>query len=355
MKTSLKRKSQIRLLADHRKNDKLVKKKSKVIVKPKQDSWIRVHMKNLILRQPIDYKCPHLHVGSSCFLRFLRGQFNYRKAHGFLFSQYTHGIGLAGEQAFAASHDNFVYHPFSVSKRLPFLCSTPDFILKEKKVMLVEIKTCTTLKKCQELFNSPPLEYLFQIWVSLEIFGLDEACLMIYFFDEYQSKRNRYGTTKAVSLFAKINLKVKTKSLMDRISELAIQRFVDYANMFFKGFGEEVTLENLKEVKETLVECFKKHKRLSTSNYNVNSIIQKKNLGIVTRDCYRMVNLDPDELKGGTVSREKHDKEYYKNLKNCLERRRIKFEKKNLITKTMDFDDAMIDSALKIKKFLFKN
>lgn len=354
MKTSLKRKRQIRLIVQNRISSRITKKKKKVQQRQTAESWIKPHLNNLILRKQIDFKCEHVHVSSSTFLRFIRGNFNYRRAHGFLFARFTHGVGLAGEQAFAAVHDNFIHHPFSVSKRLPFLCATPDFILKGKKLRLVEIKTCTSLEDCKRLFDSPPLEYLFQIWISLEIFGLEEADLMVYFYSDQDKKLNRYGTKKSISLYGKVRIKLNTLLIFDQIHELAIQRFLEHFKLLFERFGEKVSSGDFKEAKEALERCFKKHKRLSTSHSNLKNLLHDRKLGPVTEDCYRLLNLNPDNLRGGTNSREEHDQDYYKNLKKCLERRKIKLEKRDVLEKTVELNDSLINKAVRGKNFLFE-
>ena len=355
MKTSQKRKKQIKKMIRDRKIKKLSKSKNIPKIKKSPPSWFSAQIKRIIHRQTIDFPCAHVLVSSSSFLRFLKGQFNIRKAHGFLFGGFNHGVGLAGEQAFAKINDAYVHNPFGISKRLPFLCSTPDFIMKEEKIFLVEIKTLKTIEGCKELFKNVPNEYLFQIWISLEIFGLTKACLFIYLYEENSRKKNKFGTTKQVSLFGKIHINLKDLNLLQEISILTINRYLEYLKSFFATFKITVTKEDISEAKRELELCFSRHKRLKTTIKDIGNLIIKKNMGIVTEDCFKALNYTPEVEKFGTESRIQHDKEYYKNLKNCLERRKIKLLGSKFEEKTIELNKDLIDKGLKTEAFAFDN
>jgi hypothetical protein len=66
-----------------------------------------------------------------------------QKAYGFLRLRINQNIGSIGEQAFAQDNKNFIHQPFSISKRLPFIFGTPDFIITNPNILIVEIKNST--------------------------------------------------------------------------------------------------------------------------------------------------------------------------------------------------------------------
>jgi hypothetical protein len=354
-KTSLKRKKQIKKLADMSRNQAAKKiKKFKKITKPDK-TWIENHLKNIVQRKPIEYFCSHVLVGSSSFVRFLRGQFNIKKAHGFLHGSQNQKVGLVGEQAFATFEDKYFYQTFGISKRLPFLCTTADFIVKRKKILLIEVKTAKTIVSCETLFENTPIEYLFQIWITLEIFGLDQADLMIYHYDENAKKKNKYGMHRFVSLYGIVHIQLKYFKLLDDIKSKAIEKYLDFLKTFFSHFGSEMTNNDKILAKSALDSCFEKHKRISGNSKNINQLILKRNVGIIQDECRKIVSFDPNDERNGTESRRKQDAAYFANLKKCLERRLIQYKKICWKEKKLILDKQLIEKIDKLSSFLFED
>ena len=170
------------------------------------------------------FECSHYLVGFSSFLRFFRNQYDLSKSHGLLRSGMNKKIGSVGEQAFTTTVDNFIYQPFRTYNRIPFICSTPDFIIFSPQVTIIEIKISEKLEKCLQMFENPPSEYLLQIHVSMEVFCLTHAELSIYFYEQESNMRNCYGFRKWVSLIGKVKIVKKTSLFSNNMASSLIQR-----------------------------------------------------------------------------------------------------------------------------------
>jgi hypothetical protein len=141
-------------------------------------------LRDIVRRKELPFKCRHYFIGSSCFLRFLKNQFTLRTAHGCLRSRLNQKVGSIGEQAFAKTCEPYLYQPFTISSKLPFLVATPDFILLKRRPELIEVKTSKSIEGCEQMFRSPNNDFLIQIWIAMELFGLDKAQLLIYHYEE---------------------------------------------------------------------------------------------------------------------------------------------------------------------------
>lgn len=322
MKASVKKRRHLRSLAFLRIHRS--RKDSVLPVSTPQDAnFTSTRILELILKRELGtLRCLHVLVGSSSFHRFLKGQYDLEKAHSSMRARMPSGCGLSGEQAFARMNDYRFYQPFAILKRLPFVCSTPDFFITTPKLTLFEIKTTTTLKSCRNLFSSLPRDYFLQVWISMEIFGVRLGKVYIYHYETRSDRLNKYGQRKFVKLYGIVNLHIDYLEMLEDIRDLAIDRYLDFLAEYFVHFQIEFSSESRAYERQMLLQCFKRHNRLNMSLKNIRNIISIKDTGNETSACFELADMKDQEENFGTKDRQKHDQEFYKDIKQNLKNER---------------------------------
>jgi hypothetical protein len=308
----------------------------------------------ILKRLEIKFEYNHLLIGSSCLLRFLNDQYSYQRAHGFLRGQHNHRIGSIGEQAFAENGPDFYYQPFTISKRLPFLCCTPDFILKTDPLKLIEIKTSTKIEICKSYFESVPHEFLAQIWLSMEIFGIKECELLIYHYDQQAKRKNRYGYNKFVQLYARIAIKIACESFLERIKPLAIEKYIEFLSAVLEYFSTSISSEEKEWARIKFEHCYLKHQKIKVCMKNVKSLmIDRKGL-FLSDACRLKAGLSDDPEQYGTLSRQQFEKQRFADVRQNLKIRKIQQKRPKLNTRTIELNEALLEKILRTDSFMYK-
>lgn len=170
--------------------------------------------------------CAHFLVAASNVHSFLLGHHTFEKSHAIFKTPINNKItGLSGEEAFLRLPKLVVSkHPFGIHPKIPWICATGDFIIKEDgDFICVEIKTFKSIRACRLLYDHLPIRVALQVWIQMEIFNLSKGQIYIYYLD-------RVG--KRVTLYGKININ-RSASLFD--SDLAFFLSVRYTE-FLKDY-----------------------------------------------------------------------------------------------------------------------
>ena len=321
----------------------------KKIIKKHVSPIVR-QFKNFVLRKATEFPCNHNLVGSSNFLRFLKGKYNPSRAHGVIRSQTNQAIGRVGENAYGSSVDNFLYQPFSISKRFPFLCSTSDFILIAPNPILIEIKTSQNLETCKEMFENVRNEHLFQILTSLEVYGLRKAHLLIYYYDEHSNKRNKYGYGKWVTLYGRIFITVKKDFFANELGFKAIEKYIDFLRLYYESMSLKASQKDLKIIQQMLTKTMNTHKRLLTSYTTIRNLPIKRQSPILSDLCLELAGADPDDERFGPKETKVFEQKVYKDVKKNLAIQKIQKTKKKVREKRLDLDSFDVEHAFKCKE-----
>lgn len=351
MKLTNRRMQQIKRLAIQRKSKtkkRIKKKKIQQVAQPK--SQILSEFNKLIHRKDMNYNCRHYLVGASSFMRFLRGQYTLEKAHGCLRSREGQRIGTIGEQAFAQKASKFLYQPFTIYNRLPFICCSADFIVFEPKLKLIEIKTSESHDICQALFDSPPPEYLIQIWLCMELFRLSTASLFIYHYTNKTPFRNKYGYPKFVKLFGKVHIRRKATLFTSGVIKLSIERYLTFIKKYFETMKVNIEENDFHELKERLLKCAETRKPLRITERNIrNSIIQRTNNDL-SSTCFKLAGFDPDTSEYESTKPNLSAQERYKDVKKNLALRLIEQRQSTPLERTIDLTKELITKLTTLKE-----
>ena len=165
------------------------------------------HIKEILRhRMPEDF-CSHFLVGASSVHAFLRGKHSVESAHSVQKTNPDNRItGDAGEAAFKAlKYDIAHNHPFSIHKKVPFVCATGDFIINEQGTKIaIEVKTFSDKNAAFNFYKHVPDRTILQLWIQLEVFGLQKGIIYIYHLDRISKIVNLIGkiyATREVGLF----------------------------------------------------------------------------------------------------------------------------------------------------------
>ena len=110
---------------------------------------------------------------------------------------------------------------------------------------MIEIKTFSTIENCKRNFEEISKDFILQIWVGCEIFGLRSAKLHIYHYDKHSGKRNYYQLDEWVSLYGMINISIKS----DLLSK---EMFARLKNYYLKFFEEYLDAQKIKSTPSDL-------------------------------------------------------------------------------------------------------
>lgn len=344
MKISLKRKSHLTKLAEMRKSKKIFKKKTIAIEvqKPKESRVVR-QFRQLLLRRRMRFICGHYLVGASSMLRLWNGNYDLRRAHGSIRSQLNHGIGSVGEQAFAAEPGNYVHHPFAISRRLPFLCATTDYIIFKREPELIEIKTSTSAENCENILKKPPHEYLIQVWTAMEIFGLKKARLLIYHYEKGKGGRNNYGYKNWVSLYGAINITNNYDIFQGKLAIKLINRYIDFLRVFYAELKVKTNDKDLADIKQLLVRCAETHKRLFTTNSCIRQLFVERKSKNISSICKLLAGCDPQDERYGLRSRQQYEQNRFKNVTQNLKIRQIQRKRSKVRERSLSLNKNMFE------------
>lgn len=356
MKYSRKRREHIQKLAEMKKKNLAVKKTKKIrkAIKKLKSKPIR-EIERIVNKKQMSLKCTHYLVGSSGFLRFYRDQYDLNRSHGSLRSGLNKKVGTIGEHAFATTTNHFIYQPFRIYNRIPFLCATPDFILLRPSLVLIEIKTTENIETCKRLFEKTPSEYLLQILVSMEIFSLTNAELFVYFYEGESKFRNCYGYRKWVTLYGRVKIVKKVKLFTDEIVSKLIKKYVVFLKEFMGTQRVKMLRNDEEEIEILLLKCFSTHKTLKVTNKNIRNITSEKQTFILSDFCKKKARFDPDDEMYGTKSRKEYENNRYSDVTKNLKLRFIQKKKSVPKEKTIEMNETLINELLKTEGFLYND
>lgn len=124
--------------------------------------------------------CERFRIGSSNVWKLITGDVGVRDAHGDYFSGVNRFEGAKAEDTVRQefSYGVEIDHPFLVSADFPFICATPDFIVKYHRSppLLVEVKSGTS--RTQALANAKSKRSLTQVETALQVCDLKEAVIV---------------------------------------------------------------------------------------------------------------------------------------------------------------------------------
>ena len=354
MKVSRKRHQHLQRLAEVKKS----KLPSKKITKVKNCAKIRkskpiTEIQKLIKRQNMTFECSHYLVGSSSFPRFYRNQYDLSRSNGLLKSGMHQRVETVGKQAFATTIENFIYQPFRISNRIPFICSTPDFIVFSPRLTLIEVKTSEKLEKCIQLFENIPSEYLLQILVSMEVFCLTHAELNIYLYENQSKMRNCYGYPNWVTLIGKVKILKKKTLFTNEMAPKLIQKYMVFLKAFMNSQKIDMSKKDEREIEEMFLACFSTHKNLKVTNKKIRNITSLKHFSVFTNFCKRWAGFDPDDERYGLQNRKNFEKDRYRDVTKNLKLRFIQKKKSIPKKKTVVITGDLVNELLKTENFMF--
>lgn len=351
MGLSRKRIKQIKQLASNRRHPKQVKEsaKKKLVSKPKI-SKLTKDFQALICRKELRFKCRHYLIGSSCFLRFLRKQFTLKMAHGCLRSSLNQRVGSIGEQAFAKTVEPYLYQPFSISSKLPFVAAAADFILLNHHPKLIEIKTSKTIEGCEQIFQNPSADYLVQIWTAMELFGLSNAELLIYHYEESGKRRNKFGFFKFTKLFARIIITWTASLFSDEVVFNAIVNYIEFVGKYLRANNIKFSQSDLQNLQSNMIVCASRHKSARSSLKNIRNLLRLRPQRDLNNLCFALAGFDPDFERYGTTSRAQFEKERYSNVRENLDLRLIELLRSKPIERELTFNVDLREKLTKVDR-----
>lgn len=307
MKLSMKRRRHLKILAQSKKSKKIFQKSHKFkALSVCSESKLIKDIKAFVLRKSPSFMCTHYLVGSASINRLLSNVYTLKRAHGTMRRIFTSRIGSIGEQTFAKSTNNYINHCFSISRRIPFLCSTPDFFIFDRAPILVEVKAFENIQDCDKNFRNIPKDFIVQIWSACEIFGIRKARLLIYHSEHNSGKRNHYGQDKWVSLYGTANINIRADFFSPRSYEIIRNNYLS----FFTDFLDQQNVIYQKHEIDFLIKeldnNYYSHKRLLTSNKNLRNLVLPRTNLPISEFCQKQANFDEEnENFGSKDSREK--------------------------------------------------
>lgn len=91
--------------------------------------------------------CPYYKIGSASFYSFITAPWRVTKAHKYLISLLPKSEGENAEVVAHEKHPSSVKSRFLTSKRLPFICASPDLLGKVDRVLkVIEVKSHSSAK-----------------------------------------------------------------------------------------------------------------------------------------------------------------------------------------------------------------
>jgi hypothetical protein len=227
------------------------------------------------------------------------------------------------EQAYAQRFSYRYYQPFNISKRLSFVCSTPDFVISTSGLTIIEIKTCTQLNKGRKISNSMPNEYILQVWTSMETFGISPAHVYIYPFEEKSKRLNKFNNPKFVHLYGILQFTIEYAKIFEDILDLSSKRHAEFLEHFFKVFDIQMSNADKTYALTLIKQHFENHRRVKSTTKSVNRLVPSKKIVRESNMSYRFANFWPQDEKWGTESRKLHHKEFFKDVNQNLRKRKI--------------------------------
>ena len=195
----------------------------------KEGEYLTMQHEDCLLsrKQFVSYMCPHDHIGASLVLTLLKGNLSLSRQHSYMNTPFEKRVlGSKGETAFRTKNTIYLDHPFGISTQIPFICATPDFIIKnENEFVLVEVKTHSSLENAKAMFTSLPIETMMQVWIASDIFKINKIKLVIYFVTQ-KSVVNLFGTifiTKKINFFDD-----------EELCQLVFARYMEYMKFYLK-------------------------------------------------------------------------------------------------------------------------
>lgn len=193
----------------------------------KYDKFIR----KVLGRKEIEGYCRHFMIGSSMFWDCLRNGFSMHQAHRIIRTDPDSRItGAAGEEEFRqASKQIAQIHPFAISRQVPWVCATPDFlVIDEQGPKICEVKSFLKPKDALSFFYTVPRRTIIQTWLSMELMGIRRGEIRVNTVDRI---------AKVITLIGVIELR-RTATLFDRsIYMLSVMRWVEFLEEYFEWQG----------------------------------------------------------------------------------------------------------------------
>lgn len=197
-------------------------------VKPDTFDSIAEKFINILLRKRIAASaCSHYLIGGSNLHSFMLGVYNMKQAHAMFYTSAENKVtGQAGEDSFIRSHPSIkIKHPFGIFKCIPWLCATGDYVVQEFGTnVIVEIKTFEDVAKAKYFYNNIDQRAIIQLWIQLEVFGVNYGRIVVYYLD-----RN----SKAIFRVGIINFEKRTTLFTKDFVILSAIRYIDFLREYF--------------------------------------------------------------------------------------------------------------------------
>ena len=186
--------------------------------------------------------CSHYLIGSSQFKELLRcsvsiGDNHQVQSNNTIKNRY---FGKIAEIAAAEMFKDLKKTEGKISRQLPFLCAKPDFFVDFSKKAVIEIKSTSDPTKVLNILKNR--DVMFQILVSMEIYEVEYAELLIYLTNEKLSETS----LKCRCLFEK-----KTSIFTPKIMDHAINGYIGFLASFFSVCGFSLDSKEIEMIRYT--------------------------------------------------------------------------------------------------------
>lgn len=205
--------------------------------------------------------CTHLLIGSSLVKRLLGCNLTTHRTHGFLRSQVNRQFGKHAENCASKKFGKKVLGGM-VSTKIPFLCTTPDFLLSDR---VIEVKSFDKKK-------SYSTDMLLQLLISMEIYGKSYGELHMY--------TTIVNKTHAQCTLYKVIGIYKTVSLFDEtfINHVCVG-YLSYLSILFNYLNIDLSLESYNAALDYLrKECCKRENNKTQTPLMVNTSFCQQSL-----------------------------------------------------------------------------
>lgn len=243
--------------------------------------------------------CQHYLIGSSMLEDLCRKAVTFTTVH----KKFTNfAVVHSGKHAEKAFLDNFLStkkgkiteQPIGRSWKIPFLCSTGDFIINEgTEDVYVEIKS-TSKQNAEDAHLHTNKRNLMQIWLTMDIFGISKGQLVVY----KTTKENIPVVTEVLIMHI-----TKTVPLINKkIASIFISGYVSFLETFFKSINIPFSHDDHLYANKVFLGCLKR----------IDKVIPLQNKSNLA--CKYFANRTKEDFSSEIDESDKEEKMYKKRL-----------------------------------------
>ena len=268
---------------------------------PLKSKYTAQEIINLIAKTGyIDTPCKHYLIGASTLEALARNDVTFASTHRKFTTFAAMHHGKIAEKAFM---DNYLQHntgkitqqPSFRSWRIPFLCSTGDFVIQEgEESVYVEIKSTKNQKDAENIPSNK--RYLMQIWITMDILGINKGRLLVYLTDSSPVPR--------VKKILDVKITRSVELITSKTGKVLIDGYIVFLETFFKVLNIPFDYSDHLHASKVFFGCLKRIEKkilLSTDSslackYFSNSMIGEESMKFEEPDKQKRKKLKKDFL-----------------------------------------------------------